>query len=231
MASGFRRPFLGGVCGEASGDTYIVTNWNYQLIDTCRVRNRTEQPGLLANPDVTSIIHVDYINWANQNTICVRDDNSSPFDKRDSNISEERSYEYCLDWDGYGDDPADPDGGPTLDIGYYPDYCGVITQYQKNEGPSAAAPSSGTSDYRFDITLKDDQGQNVGGLAYADGPTGQAINVDSKLPYVFEVTAGSVDDDAVSFAYAGQTWTSKDDQCKFGKYDNGNREEDCGFSC
>ena len=117
---------------KASGDTYIVTNWNYQLVDTCRVRNHTEQPGLLAIFFFKFLIIVFYTNWANQKTICVRDDISFPSDKRDSNILKERSNEYCLDWDGYGDDPADPDGDPTLDIGYYPNYCGVTSPSTRN---------------------------------------------------------------------------------------------------
>lgn len=230
----FADRFSGVFAEKASGDVYLVSTWNYQLIDACRVWTRIEYPTLQQNTAVTSVILVDYTNWANQKTIFVRDDDSSaPLIKRGSNDIEKRSDGYCFDWDRYGDDPADPDGDGNADIGYYPGYCGVhITQYQKNEGPSAAAPSSsGTSDYRFDITLKDDQGENIGSLAYADGPTGTAINVDSKLPYVFEVTAGSVDDDPVSFAYAGQTWTSNDGQCSFGGYDSGSRNGDCGFSC
>ena len=229
----FADRFSGVFAEKASGDVYLVSNWNDQVIDACRVWTRIEYPTLIENTAVTSIILVDFTKWANQKTIFVRDvDYSVSHYQRSSNNIEKRSDRYCFDWDGYGDDPADPDGDGTVDIGHYPGYCGVhITQYQKNEGPSAAAPSSGTSDYRFDITLRDAQGENIGGLAYADGPTGTAINVDSKLPYVFEVTAGSVDDDPVSFAYAAQKWTSKDGQCDFGKYDSGSRNGDCGFSC
>ena len=222
----FADRFSGVFAEKASGDVYVVSNWAYK-IDDCRVWSRIEFPTLKNNADVESVILVDYSNPANQKVIWSGND-GAPFKR--SNTLEKRGEGTCLDWDGYGDDPADPDAEPTLDIGYYPGNCGVhIVQYQKNEGKPAS--SGGTSDYRFDITLVDDQGENIGGMTAADGPTGVTINVDSKLPEVFELTAGAVDSDPISFAYNGETWNSASGQCKFGKYDSGSRQGDCGFTC
>lgn len=66
-----------------------------------------------------------------------------------------------------------------------------------------------------------------------EAPAGKAVSVDSKVPFVLEVTAQKVDADPVLFAYAYQTWAYADvaHQCNFGKYDSGNPEGDCGFSC
>lgn len=102
-------------------------------------------------------------------------------------------------------------------------------QYQKNEGDPAS--TGGNSDYRFDITIKDDQQELVGELDHADAPGGQGVNVDSALPLVLIVTAQNVDDDPVKFAYSGQSWDSNSGQCSVGGYDSGARQIDCGFTC
>ncbi len=81
-------------------------------------------------------------------------------------------------------------------------------QYQKNEGQSASNDGVGTSDYRFTITLQDDQHEVIGGVDYYDAPSGQGVDVDSALPLVFIATAGNVDDDPISFAYGDQSWKS-----------------------
>jgi hypothetical protein len=104
-------------------------------------------------------------------------------------------------------------------------------QYQKNEGQSASNDGVGTSDYRFTITLQDDQHEVIGGVDYYDAPSGQGVDVDSALPLVFIATAGNVDDDPISFAYGDQSWKSSDGQCSVGGYDSGSRQMDCGFHC
>lgn len=113
---------------------------------------------------------------------------------------------------------------PVNDRGYAPGWCGMhVVQHQK--------PNPATDRYRFDITLKDHNGKAIGEVlgAVADKP----IEVFSKLPYVFILTGGNVDSDAVLFDYAGQHWGSNDQghHCDFGAYDNGARQGDCGFSC
>lgn len=104
-------------------------------------------------------------------------------------------------------------------------------QYQKNEGQSASNDNVGTSDYRFTITLKDDQQEVVGGVEYYDAPSGQGVDVDSALPLVFIATAGNVDDDPINFAYGDHSWKSSDSRCSVGGYDSGSRQMDCGFPC
>lgn len=106
--------------------------------------------------------------------------------------------------------------------------CGVhVTQYQKNE-----PKSNPTGDYKFDITIKDAAGATIGTKLGATAKNGVGVDVDSMLPLVLIVTAQKVDDDAVLFKYGDQSWGSNDHQhCKFGKYDSGNRDGDCGFTC
>lgn len=53
----------------------------------------------------------------------------------------------------------------------------------------------------------------------------------SELPLVLVATAGSVDDDPVTFAYGSQSWDSNSGQCSTGGYDSGSRQMDCGFTC
>lgn len=108
-----------------------------------------------------------------------------------------------------------------------------MVQYQKNEGPAASNGGNAgqTSDYRFDITIKDDTGFQIGQALLQDAPTAVGDAVDSALPDALIVTAGQDDNDPVSFAYASQSWTSDDDQCSAGQYDSGSRNMDCGFDC
>ena len=110
---------------------------------------------------------------------------------------------------------------------YVTGQCGVhITQYQKNEGPGGD-----TSKYRFDVTIKDAAGGVIGGVQTATIDDGGSLAVSSELPYQFIVSVGNVDEDSVSFAYAGQSFSSSSGQCGFGGYEDGNRDGDCGFSC
>ena len=71
----------------------------------------------------------------------------------------------------------------------------------------------------------------MGELDYADAPTGQGVDVDSRLPAVLILTAGSVDSDPIQFAYNGASWDSNSAQCSVGDYDSGSRNLDCGFTC
>lgn len=97
-----------------------------------------------------------------------------------------------------------------------------MTQHQK--------PNPATDQYTFDITVKDAVGAVIGGSAGQVGFPGQAISQFSQLPYVLLVTAGGVDQDPVSFAYAGAHWDSYNG-CSTGGYDSGSRQMDCGFAC
>ncbi|KAF2465526.1 uncharacterized protein BDR25DRAFT_378688 [Lindgomyces ingoldianus] len=108
---------------------------------------------------------------------------------------------------------------------YQPGWCGVhVTQYR---------PSEAAGHYRLDIIIKDNAGEEIGALNYADSSSDVSVGVTSSLPWVLILTAGASDYDAVLFAYAGQSWGSNDQQhhCNFGEYDRGARQGDCGFSC
>ena len=85
-----------------------------------------------------------------------------------------------------------------------------VQQYQRNENGVGA-------DYDFDIIIYDASNKPIGQVSKQPiDATSKTLGVDSNLPYVLEVTA-SGGDDAVSFAYAGETWLSTDTtHCQMG---------------
>ncbi len=111
---------------------------------------------------------------------------------------------------------------PKNERGYVPGQCGVhITQYQK--------PVPGVDPYTFDAGIDDYAAIPIGeikGLA-----TFEPFQVTSLLPWTLVITPGHLDSDPIRFSYADQHWDSNSAQCKFGGYENGNREGDCGFQC
>ena len=122
-----------------------------------------------------------------------------------------------------------------------------VIQYQKNEGPDGlglvplpgdsddntywVTESTGTNDYRLNVTLFDASKNDIGGVTLLSAPTGVEQGIDSQLPDVFEVEVGAVDSDPVQFSYGAQSWLSSDAQCSQGRYDSGSRGIDCGFNC
>lgn len=112
--------------------------------------------------------------------------------------------------------------GPTNEKGYAPGWCGVhVTQYQK--------PNPSKDSYSLEANLFDANENKIGGTSGKVGPT---LSLTSKLPLTLEIKTGHVDADPVTFAYGSQTWTSDDkSRCKVGKYDSGDRDMDCGFTC
>ena len=76
-----------------------------------------------------------------------------------------------------------------------------VVQYQKNEGPGD------TSVYRFDVTVKDAYQNGIGEANTVPSPA-TMDGSNSQLPSPLTITAGNVDSDPVSYAYAGQSWLS-----------------------
>lgn len=132
------------------------------------------------------------------------------------------------------DDTTDPfDFGANLkdandgELSYVPGLCYFrVIQYQKNEPTVNPNP-----DYRLDITIVDQINTQIGQLLFANAPEAVGVNVDSQLPYVLIVTAGAVDSDPVSFAYAGDIWDSNGTPCIATAYASGTRHIDCSFEC
>ena len=115
---------------------------------------------------------------------------------------------------------------PSLDKRYTSGQCGFhVQQYQKNE------PGSNDPNYRLTIQIKDAIGATIGGVSEVDALSEQPFDISSQLPYQLVVTVHQLDQDPISFAYAGQNFLSSDTQCNFGAYDSGSRQGDCGFSC
>ncbi|KAI4200168.1 MAG: hypothetical protein LQ350_004129 [Teloschistes chrysophthalmus] len=235
---------------KAGKRVYFVGRFDDEnAIRPCSVWSRIELPTLAAAG--VEITHVDYSNFEKKKSYAVpKDLDPAPIiTPREANGGLVKRQDYCFDWQGDREDPADPDSDPQVGLGYYPGNCGVhlqqvktqhtlflppplalthSLQYQKNEGKAAAngVGNGGTSNYRFTIQLQDDQHEIIGGVDYYDAPGGQGVGVDSALPLVFIATAGNVDHDPVSFAYGSQKWKSSDSQCRVGRYDSGSRQMD-----
>lgn len=123
--------------------------------------------------------------------------------------------------------------GPVNSAGYAGGWCGIhVVQHQK-EDPASDPASDPKANYHLDVTLYDSNEDKIGEVLGAEAPAGKPVEVNSKLPWVMLVTAQKVDADPVLFAYSDQSWAYADvaHHCNFGKYDSGNREGDCGFSC
>ena len=87
------------------------------------------------------------------------------------------------------------------------------------------------SEYRLDVSLFDAMQDRIGGGSRLSLPGGNYKDIDSQLPYTFEVLVGGTDRQPIRFQYSGQAWTSADGPCRVGDYDSGSRNMDCGFSC
>lgn len=87
------------------------------------------------------------------------------------------------------------------------------------------------SEYRLDVSLFDAMQDLIGDGSRLSLPGGNCKDIDSQLPYTFEVLIGGTDSQPIRFQYSGQAWTSADGQCRVGDYDSGSRNMDCGSSC
>ncbi|KAI4270978.1 MAG: hypothetical protein LQ337_006342 [Flavoplaca oasis] len=105
--------------------------------------------------------------------------------------------------------------------------CGVhITHYQIPKGDDK---------YYLEARLKDAYGFEIGHLDKTEATN--PVDVFSALPLVLVITAAkpgsseNPDGAPLQFAYGSDNWSSDDERCKFGGYENGKREGDCGFAC
>jgi hypothetical protein len=102
-----------------------------------------------------------------------------------------------------------------------------ITHYQIPEGGSS---------YSLEAKIFDNNGHEIGYQPRTDAT--EPVGVTSALPWVLIITAarpGSSEDPdgaELRFAYGDQAWGHRDEsRCRFGGYENGDREGDCGFHC
>jgi hypothetical protein len=113
---------------------------------------------------------------------------------------------------------------PTNARGYAPGWCGVhVVQYQK--------PDPSKDLYKLEAKVFDANQNEIGNSA---GKHDRVITFGSKLPASFTIRTRAVDNDPVDFEYSNAKWDSNNKDthhCSVGKYDNGKREIDCGFSC
>lgn len=110
---------------------------------------------------------------------------------------------------------------------YTPGWCGVhVRQYRKNQ------PENPSPDFKLDVRIFDGAQALMTALAGVDAISGVARSIITQLPHLFNVTVQNADNDSVLFEYNGVSWDSSNpNHCKFGGYDTGKREGDCGFSC
>lgn len=119
--------------------------------------------------------------------------------------------------------------------GYTPGWCTAhVVQYQRNEFGTGA-------NFAFDVVIHDYAGEQIGHIQHASVGDDGGLSVSSRLPAMLTLHAGGNDQDFVSFAYMGQSWTCDDNDggphaCTLGNgqnygYENGGRNGDLGFTC
>ena len=100
----------------ANQPVYFVGKFNGD-VDPCSIWLRIELPTLVAGG--IAITLVDYTNFANQKAYP-----APVIDRRTQNGGlEKRAQDYCFDWQGDREDPADPDSTPGVGLDYYPGWC------------------------------------------------------------------------------------------------------------
>ncbi|KAI4245470.1 MAG: hypothetical protein L6R40_002531 [Gallowayella cf. fulva] len=135
--------------------------------------------------------------------------------------------------------PAGPNAAEAT-----PDYasgvCSMhVTQYQRNEG--AENP---TNDFQIEINVKDAKGNQAANLPKMGAPKGKKLTANGlKKPLTVQVGDDTDygDYSYVYFNYDGFEFTQKTKMkdhkgndyqvCKYGGYEDGNRDMDCQFNC
>lgn len=79
----------------------------------------------LIDGGITKVTLVDYSNFANKKDYPLPITNILP---REENGELQKRQNYCFDWQGDREDPADPDSDPQVGYDYYPGSCGVHLQ-------------------------------------------------------------------------------------------------------
>ena len=109
---------------KAGGTVYFVGRFD-ATVAGCSIWSRIELPTLTDGG--IQIILVDYSNFANTRDYPVA---IAPiiFRREENQALEKRAQDYCFDWQGDREDPADPDSDPQVGLPYYPGNCGVHLQ-------------------------------------------------------------------------------------------------------
>jgi len=118
----------------------------------------------------------------------------------------------------------DPAGLP-LEKRYINGWCTMhITQHQRAE------PDNPGPNYTLNVHVFSADGANQG-VDTASPANGQGMYITrDALQWGLTVAVGNVDQDPLRFYYGG--WVGESSSaCRVGKYDNGKREMDCGWTC
>lgn len=121
---------------EAGNTVYFVGRFDASVA-ACSVWSRIELPTLTAGG--IKITLVDYSNFDNKKDYPL-DLPNSPIDypgipPREVHGGLVRRQDYCFDWQGDHEDPADPDSDPQIGLDYYPGNCGVHLQQVSSSLP------------------------------------------------------------------------------------------------
>jgi len=108
---------------KAGGEVYFVGKFDGS-VSTCSVWSRIELP-TLTDGGISKITLVDYSNFDNRKDYPLQIPNILP---REENSVLQKRQDYCFDWQGDREDPADPDSDPQVGYDYYPGNCGVHLQ-------------------------------------------------------------------------------------------------------
>lgn len=98
----------------AGKPVYLVGKFDGD-VNSCSIWVRIELPTLMAGG--IPITLVDYTNFANQKPY------QAPVMDRRTPKGGASPQDYCFDWEGDQEDPADPDSTPGVGLGYYPGAC------------------------------------------------------------------------------------------------------------
>ncbi|KAL8736203.1 MAG: hypothetical protein Q9166_000358 [cf. Caloplaca sp. 2 TL-2023] len=105
-----------------------------------------------------------------------------------------------------------------------------VTQYQRwNEGTG-----NPTNDFQLELNVKDAKGEQAANLPKLPAPKGKKVTMNGlKFPFMVQVGDDESYDDysMLHFSYDNFNFDQKKDVCKYGGYEDGNRDMDCHFNC
>ena len=185
----FGDRLLGVFAERASGDAYVVTDLSYRFWRWSQW-SRIEYHTLKNNGDVTSVILVDYTNFANKKVIFSVDQGSEQ--------SYARWRKWCslsrLIW-------ISRSKSRLVSFGqHFPFSQDSMIPISCDTEKRRESLLEGWFWFSFHFHLVNSQGETIGGNTAADGTGDRATSVDTRLPGVTDFITGNVGYDFVSFA-------------------------------
>lgn len=108
---------------KAGADIYFVGKFDASF-NECSIWSRIELQTLI-DGGITKVTLVDYSNPANHKDYPLPISDILP---REEDGMLRKRQNYCFDWQGDREDPADPESDPLIRLDYYPGNCGIHLQ-------------------------------------------------------------------------------------------------------